>query len=682
MSADNAKIYRQCNNDIVQFIVAASDRNMEGFGSLHLPGYNPVPHPPLWFTDKHISTELSLRNVVHVPKLVSTMAEDFERDLLHFFANHNEFPAAKQLTTLGRNPCKSFHIGDGDASSFQYEYYDQIGVHAMCLASSIHIHPNQRLWHATFRMKQYQRNPTFLNQVDVCVQMDKAKAYDFFYSDDARKKIDQNILQKLRVLRDGSNCLATFHFLPASPSAETIVLNGIAGHALHWAIPSTVAPKLLQPRKISRPADAADTWWEAFSTQKSPANSQSNDIQHGPKHQANSKVEIPPRYERSDNETPEGSEYIQRAWSRAVETDATFMVFNSGETERIGIRHRATNTLFLSSWTKPFSGTYLAIHLTLYSTIVKDALARTPIECQRGDGAIAQPISQAESTVKLKRKQQSSDLDVVTRKSKRLRGGEPPSTKSFDIEKEIASRHILLVSFDFGVYHSPAPSSFLRVTSSCHPDFISKPFQQPEPDKQYPMTECMHFIAKEKIGSGGAGSVFRGVLQIQVDSSVIERTVVIKIPMGIQPASAIHEEYEIYTSLAAAGVTEGIARVYGVFEDLESDAVIMMMQDGGTDLYTRQRMRDGTPYKGQVSLSQEEFDTLYRIILSINKAGIEHFDIKPHNILVDANGELLVIDFHAAIPFKWRDGRPESADLASLRDMFAGTFEMDKYYPR
>ncbi|PPR06953.1 hypothetical protein CVT24_011015 [Panaeolus cyanescens] len=675
MSADDPRLSRECNRDVVQFYIKASKLHMEGFHGLDRD-YDPVPHPPLCFTDRHICSELALRRVVYVPKLASTMADDFANDLLHFLANHDEFPVADQLTSLdGHRPFKVYN-----ASCFEYAYFRQIGVHAICLASSIHIHPNQQLWRPTFWMKQCQRNPTFLNQVDVRVGMDKAKDYDFEYSDEAHKKIDQDILQKLRVLRDGPDCLATFHFLPACPSAQSIVRRAISSDVTHRPIPSTVAPRLLQPRKIARPVDAADTWWEAFSTQNPPVNSQANNIQRDPRRQAKGKVKIPPRYDPSDRETPDVSEYIQRqAWSRAVETDATFMVFNSGEIERIGIRHRATNTLFLSSLTKPFSGTYLTIHLALHAAIVKDALARAQSQSQRGDDGFAQPSSPGPT---VKRKQQASDLDTAPRKSKRLKVQEHASIKPFDIEKEIASRHILLVSFDFGVYHSPAPSSFLRVSSSCHPDFVSKPFPHPEADKQYSLAECMHFVATEKVGSGGAGSVFRGVLQIHTDSSVIERTMVIKIPMGIQPPSAIHKEYKMYSKLAAAGVTEGIPRVHGVFEDVESDAVIMVMQDGGMDICTRQCLRDGSQCQGQVSLTQEEFDTLSRIILNINKAGITHYDIKPHNILADATGNLMIVDFHAAIPTDWNEGCPESdsPDLASLRDMFAGTFEMDKHY--
>src|SRR5436190_369232 len=48
----------------------------------------------------------------------------------------------------------------------------------------------------------------------------------------------------------------------------------------------------------------------------------------------------------------------------------------SGNKERVGIRHRASNTLFLSSLIDPYQIPYMKIHMALHGAIVKDAMDR------------------------------------------------------------------------------------------------------------------------------------------------------------------------------------------------------------------------------------------------------------------------------------------------------------------
>ena len=59
--------------------------------------------------------------------------------------------------------------------------------------------------------------------------------------------------------------------------------------------------------------------------------------------------------------------------------DATVLVINCGNYERVGIRHRATQTLYLSNLidvTKAENRSYLKIHLGLQLSIVDDAIDR------------------------------------------------------------------------------------------------------------------------------------------------------------------------------------------------------------------------------------------------------------------------------------------------------------------
>ncbi|KAF9042125.1 hypothetical protein BJ165DRAFT_1529579 [Panaeolus papilionaceus] len=652
---------RDCNKDITKLLSTAKDVHIRGFQGVNVD-YTPTPLPPLWLTDRHLAIEYRLERVVLVEDVLSDMTQDFDHDILRYLADNEKFPAANQLPTLKRS---SYFTIEGPGA-FEFIYGAQIGLNSILLASNMYIHPNQQTWCSPFFLQQLQPRPVFLNQSEVKLFEDRRKLCDFGLSEDVVSKINSSVIDKLRIIRDGHNCLATINFLPICPESDDIVAEVLSYDPHDWKVSDTVSPTYLEPFNRSRPVDRPNTWW---STYKSPAKSNSNQI----KRTRRKKILLPPRKGTRNPLQPSAAEFVQRAWCRAVETDATFLVFNSGSKERIGIRHRATNTLFISPVIDPFNKPYMMYHMALHAAILKDAIARTS----------PQPHEDT-STLTGKRKQRQEQPSARTRCSKRLKG-EPPTQHeniALDIRHEISSRHILLISFDFDVYHSTAPSTFLRISPFCHPDFLSSPFQQLKPNRSYPMSKYMHFTAREKIGDGRTGTAFRGVLRIQTGSGhTIESKIVLKIPLGAQPTKNIHDEYRTYTELALAGVTEGLVQVYGVFEDIETGAIAMMMDDGGTDLWRREQERSGMR-AGQITLSQVEFDTLHRIIQRINMAGLLHFDIKPNNILIDADGKLSVIDFDSAWPREWKDGGPTSSDLLTLRDLFAQTFVKDKHYPR
>ncbi|PPQ88147.1 hypothetical protein CVT24_000214 [Panaeolus cyanescens] len=186
--------------------------------------------------------------------------------------------------------------------------------------------------------------------------------------------------------------------------------------------------------------------------------------------------------------------------------------------------------------------------------------------------------------------------------------------------QEIASRHTLLVSFNFGVYRSPAPSAFLRTSPSCHPDFISQPFSKPKANVTRHLSKCVHFIAKEKIGYGATGTVYRGTIQLWTDSGdTVEENAVIKIPFGTictpsghlsdnkEPyAYRIQDEYCKYEKIFRGGVRFGVPKVHGVFQDVETGTIALFMQDVGMDLLRRERTVFGKPKSYQITLSEVE----------------------------------------------------------------------------
>ncbi|KAG6807906.1 hypothetical protein H0H92_006025 [Tricholoma furcatifolium] len=71
---------------------------------------------------------------------------------------------------------------------------------------------------------------------------------------------------------------------------------------------------------------------------------------------------------------------LQHAWARAVERDSMFIVFHCGTFERIGFRHRASQTLFISDLIEPTKckhPRYGRLHVGLFIAILKDSLDRS-----------------------------------------------------------------------------------------------------------------------------------------------------------------------------------------------------------------------------------------------------------------------------------------------------------------
>ncbi|KAJ6558983.1 hypothetical protein B0H10DRAFT_2120222, partial [Mycena sp. CBHHK59/15] len=71
---------------------------------------------------------------------------------------------------------------------------------------------------------------------------------------------------------------------------------------------------------------------------------------------------------------------LQQIWAQAVKHDTTFLVLHCGNYEFIGIRHRGTQTLYLSELLRPSMcgefGGYYKIHVGLYMAAMKDAFER------------------------------------------------------------------------------------------------------------------------------------------------------------------------------------------------------------------------------------------------------------------------------------------------------------------
>ena len=100
-----------------------------------------------------------------------------------------------------------------------------------------------------------------------------------------------------------------------------------------------------------------------------------------------------------------------KAWSRAVDVDATFIIFHCGKAERIGFRHRATQTLYLSELTDPsvVEG-YGKIQIGLHLAIVKDVFEREAA-LSSANKRPGEPTTAGHPKKRQKKNDQTEDLD-------------------------------------------------------------------------------------------------------------------------------------------------------------------------------------------------------------------------------------------------------------------------------
>ena len=91
----------------------------------------------------------------------------------------------------------------------------------------------------------------------------------------------------------------------------------------------------------------------------------------------------------------------QQAWATAAVYDSTYIIFHCGRYERIGFRHRSSQTLYLSGIIDPINikdPPYRKLQIGLHTAIVQDALER---------------IELSSSELKSGRKRRAEDADEV-----------------------------------------------------------------------------------------------------------------------------------------------------------------------------------------------------------------------------------------------------------------------------
>ncbi|KAJ6465214.1 hypothetical protein C8R47DRAFT_1155363 [Mycena vitilis] len=372
-------------------------------------------------------------------------------------------------------------------------------------------------------------------------------------------------------------------------------------------------------------------------------------------------------------------DFLQHGWNESVIEDSTFIVFTNGVSERIGIRHRESQTLFLSDLisVSRCDPPYGRIHIGLYITAYRDAVNRYLQIRDAGDVPAAEsshrvtrsnaakresPEIHESDTVRGRKKtkvspQSSIEVRPVFRNEKK----HPPRhlhSSNQRLFEEGSTRHLLLVRLQYGIYNSITPSSFLRSGPSLFPVVFPKP---PRRSKvSYTPREYVAVTLGPVLSSGATGVIHQAALELNTrDGQVLTENMVCQ--------ERMRHEFSVYRRLAAAKVA-GIPKVFGIFDDIEGAASLMIMNHCGRSLAQTHLLEDKT----NVHVSVAEKASFLAVIDAIHKAGVRHRDMRSPNLLLNDAGEAVIIDFDQA-----ELDPPESGlrrELRNLSQLLEGNF--------
>lgn len=149
-----------------------------------------------------------------------------------------------------------------------------------------------------------------------------------------------------------------------------------------------------------------------------------------------------------------------------------------------------------------------------------------------------------------------------------------------------------------------------------------------------------HFEIQEEIGHGGMARVYRA------NDSKLRRPVAIKVlapQLSLDPEFAQRFQREATTTASLRH--PGIVTIYDIGEQDGFHYIAMELIRGRT-LHTILEERGALGVGYAVSI----LDTLGQALDYAHRQGAVHRDVKPHNVMVDVDGRILLTDFGIALP--------------------------------
>ncbi|KAJ4466236.1 hypothetical protein J3R30DRAFT_2280291 [Lentinula aciculospora] len=634
-------------------------------------------HSPTIFHDKHLDENYILKRVISLPMLLTDLL-NFANELLE---SVKEFP--KPSFPASATQC--YPVNDLNADAIANHYQDSISEACCYLASHFALHSKAHRWRNVLSWTQ-------LDDSRRCLfPLPRARAKRRLEEDHfvARKwslvllrntpsvAIDVLTSDEQKTWKYLSDCsekteLAVWDIFSCTMSSDYIFesIRNIAQKStkektkIPWNRPNTKGFRI-EHVPFNRCPDAIRTPWISESRRNIPVSvcqnkayrcSEASDCNIGTSQLLPQKpVDIRPldsmNKEHIDvgdepsNISAWGEDYLQRAWARAVDIDATFIVFHRGTTEIICIRHRASQTLFISDIIETSANYYGKLQTALYAAILKDRAERQEI-WERDHPPTAKV------TAGKKRSFNHVESDNSGRMRKRRRsnsvGADPIKNtlrSPLTLKERCEKLELAIVSLNYSWQRSIIPSLFIRRKFEGR-EFLAPLSVQPV----YPLASCLRIDVKSWIGRGTSGDAHRGTLYICSDEKQFEE-VVVKVGRDDYSRQSMRHELQIYEHLARAKV-QSVPHCYGFFEDIESkdSPYILITSYAGESLASIQR-REYLVSNDPVVIPKSQHPAFLRSLAEVHAAGIHHRDLRSPNIVIDKNGKVSIIDFDLARPY-------------------------------
>ncbi|KAH8797313.1 hypothetical protein DL96DRAFT_1641938 [Flagelloscypha sp. PMI_526] len=347
----------------------------------------------------------------------------------------------------------------------------------------------------------------------------------------------------------------------------------------------------------------------------------------------------------------DNNHFIQRLWTESVRSDTTFMIFHSGNSQRIAIRQRATQTLILSSLI-PITRNldYTRIQLGLHVAIIQDALARNDeldldiAEVKHPDGAPPVP------------------------RHKKRKGKHGGVTKRLKLDPAVfGDAEGLLLNIQSQVYDSPAPCllfpaapvALSKLSRPRSPVKLShrNPSLQRRPVKY---SRCIELTAGEVLGSGSTGLAQLANFSSSVSGKSSQYPpFVVKLAFGLEARRRLSHEAAVYHRLRQKKVKE-VPQYFGLFEDGNQSVTVLVTEFTGRDMSDETVTGKMWPEPGTDKeyhlhkLDRKLRPALKQAVTEIHRAGVVHDDFKFDNVTkIPGQGQdpalLCLIDFDRAI---------------------------------
>ncbi|MBI2428500.1 MAG: protein kinase [Ignavibacteriales bacterium] len=150
-----------------------------------------------------------------------------------------------------------------------------------------------------------------------------------------------------------------------------------------------------------------------------------------------------------------------------------------------------------------------------------------------------------------------------------------------------------------------------------------------------------HYKILEKLGEGGMGVVYKA------QDTTLDRTVAIKFLPSHLSANGENKSRFLQEAKSAAALNHpNILNVYEIDEKEGLMFLVMEYLEGETlkDYLTNGKSGPGIPFRQALDWTM----TIAHGLKAAHEKNIIHRDIKPHNIMVTANGQLKIMDFGLA----------------------------------